>query len=89
MAKTKLSDFKNELDVECKPEWLKLPNGKRIVVRIPIKANIEHIDYIYNLYEKEGYESGDALTPLMKAFPELSDEEAKRIFFLFMLTIPS
>ena len=89
MVKNKLSDFVCELDVECKPEWLKLPNGKRIVVRIPINANTEHIDYIYNLYEKEGYKSGDALTPFMKAFPELSDEEAKRIYFLFMLTIPS
>ena len=88
MEMDRLSDYRSELDIECKPEWLKLSDGDRIVVRVPKKASTRIINYIYELFKKTDFD-GRVDVALKQKYPELSNEEIKRILYLFDMTLPS
>ena len=88
---TDLSNPQCELDVDCVPAFLTLPDGEQLILRIPRKTHVSTIGFLYEACEEPYFDGSEEMLfkALKGGYPEYSDDSIMKMLFLFNLTMPS
>ena len=87
-----VSREKSSMDIDSEPVCLTLPNGEKLVLKIPYKMNMSSvIDSFYYTIPDPDPEKDEAnlINMFRTAHPHLSEFSIMKIFYLFKLMEPS